>query len=453
VIQYVDKHVLKNEYKFVQTVVEKPLVLEVEEAVEMETFAEVEAVTRVPKPQIEYVDKPVEVVVIEPQIIHEEVGVVLQHELAVEECEVMEVDTITQETKPCIQHHEKKVPAYEFQVQERIVEVPQFLANEVALEVPHVQLVDAVQQEPIYDIQEILREVPRYQIEYYQSVEEVDPHGSMQVPQTTSDSQCIVPHTTIEDLPPVESESSSRSVIDHGPLGSSEVAAALSSPAVPTETLPVETAVGNSASTAAAVPVMSVSAMSVSAMSVSAMSVSAMPSPSMVIAPRAYLLATPIQSTSQPFGHATTGKVVYVEPHGFQMPYVPVPVHSTGGARMMSPAYHTMRSITVPQTTFVSQHFGQSAQTDAAAETTTPVASSMTPRHYPPASLTPQHFAGQLPFHHIVNHQSPLPTTVTVAPPQYVTPAQPLTTTVTKSSWQPGAGVSPRAQSPSVMVQ
>merc|ERR1719447_715565 len=134
----------------------------------------------------------------------------------------------------------------------------------------------------------------------------------------------------------------------------------------------------------------------------------------MVMTPRGHIVAAPIQSSAHFYGHPA-GKVVYVDPHSCHMPYV-----AGADTRLLPPTYHSMHSIAVPQNLVgQTQHFGQSVQTEAALESATPVTS--LPPHFL-TSLTSQSFSTQLPTYQHMASCGPLPSTVIVAPPQYIKP-------------------------------
>jgi len=83
------------------------------------------------------------------------------------------VDAITQVPKPMVQLVNKEIPKYVLQAQERIVDVAGILNVEVPVEVPMIQTAEAITQVPVAEIQIIEKQIPKVMTEAIEKIQEV----------------------------------------------------------------------------------------------------------------------------------------------------------------------------------------------------------------------------------------------------------------------------------------
>jgi hypothetical protein len=133
----------------------------------------VEALTKIPRPQVEIVQKefPINQLQIQERVV--EVPQFLKAERPKEETVVTVADLITEVLKTEVQYVEKPVPRVETEIVERNMEVPQMLYEERPVDVAQVQFAEQMRQELYPHVQQVVREIPKVKMEYVEKVVEV----------------------------------------------------------------------------------------------------------------------------------------------------------------------------------------------------------------------------------------------------------------------------------------
>jgi hypothetical protein len=130
-VQEVAREILRTQLQVVEKIVEQPVVIREEKIVEVPEIQIVEALTQVLVPQTEYKDKPVRKIV-ETQVVekHVPVPLTLMEERIVEVPQQQIVEALREEHQPVIKEVIKHVPKVQMNYVEKVVEVQSTLQQE-----------------------------------------------------------------------------------------------------------------------------------------------------------------------------------------------------------------------------------------------------------------------------------------------------------------------------------
>jgi len=133
----------------------------------------VEAVTQVPKPMVQLVNKEIPKYILQAMELFVDVPGVLNVEVPVEVPEVQVAEAITEVPVPTVQLVEKPIPKVMTEVVEKIQEVPQVLIEEQLVEVPQVQVAEVIRQVQMPVVQTVQRGIPKITTEIREIVQAV----------------------------------------------------------------------------------------------------------------------------------------------------------------------------------------------------------------------------------------------------------------------------------------
>merc|ERR1719262_590564 len=122
-----------------------------------------EAVTQIPVPEVQYVEKQIPKVMTEAVEKIQEVPQILIEEQLVEVPNVQVAEVIRQVQKAVVQPVQKGIPKIQTQVVEVVQAVPAVLINEVGLDVPQVQVVEVFKQTANATTQRIVQNAFQYE--------------------------------------------------------------------------------------------------------------------------------------------------------------------------------------------------------------------------------------------------------------------------------------------------
>lgn len=129
-----------------ERMVDVPTVLQQERAVEVPVIQSTEVVTQVPRPEVQYIDKPVTMVRTEAREQLIEVPQIFYEERLVEVPQMQVAEVMKQVSAPRVQEILRQIPKYETQIIEKVVPHTMMLTQETAMEVPQVCVQEVVRQ-------------------------------------------------------------------------------------------------------------------------------------------------------------------------------------------------------------------------------------------------------------------------------------------------------------------
>lgn len=132
-----------------------------------------EALTEIPKPVVQTIEKQIPRIELRAQERIVEVPTTLQVEQPVEVPQVLIAEQIRQVPEPEVQYVDREVPNVTYQPVEQIVEVPQVVKEERLVEVPQVQLAEFVKQVPKQQIREVPKHIPRVETRCVEKIQSV----------------------------------------------------------------------------------------------------------------------------------------------------------------------------------------------------------------------------------------------------------------------------------------
>merc|ERR1712232_574247 len=164
------RQVHRAEVKYVDKVIEVPVTLYEERPVYMPQVVQTEAITKVPKPQMQYVHKKVPKTVLQAQERIVDFPVLLQQERAVEVPQIVAAEFTVQVPREEVQVVEKPVPKVYTEAREIVQEVPKVFTEERMAFVPQVQTHDVITHVSVPQVKVVEKPIPKIETQVREKI-------------------------------------------------------------------------------------------------------------------------------------------------------------------------------------------------------------------------------------------------------------------------------------------